>query len=319
MFLKKVKFLILALTLPSSFVFAQENLPKSVSLKLGLNWKAEPQFGGFYEAQQQGHFSKENLQVEIIEGGSGTPTVQMLVHNQIDYGIISAEELIVANEKNPKSPLVAIYTVYKTNPQMIMTHAERNFKNLKDVFQSEGRLALQQGLSYVQFLTKLYAPIKVAFVPYLGGVGNFQADKKYSQQGFINSEDLLAEKAGLKIKTFLVAESGFNPYTTVLATQQSRLKTSPQEVQNMKKAVQSGWKAYLNSPASTNKHLASLNKVMDQSVLQKSSDRQKKLIDLPGETLGEMKLERWKTLQDQLFELGLIKNKLPAESYLLQK
>lgn len=284
-------------------------------LKLGLNWKPEPQFGGFYEAD----FKKQNLNVEILEGGSGTPTVQMLAHDQLDYGIISAEELIISNEKNPGTPLVALFAVYKTNPQMIMTHAERGFKGLQDVFQNPGHLAVQQGLSYVQYLKKKYAPLKVELVPYLGGIGNFQSDKSFSQQGFVNSEDLLAEKAGLKIKTFLIAESGFNPYTTVLATQQSRVQKQPDQVKKLVEAVRAGWKNYLASPEKTNKQLASLNKAMNSEILSQSAERQKKLIDVPQESLGQMKLERWKTLQDQLFELGLIKTKTPAEKYFFKQ
>ncbi len=47
-------------------------------VQLALNWKAEPQFGGFYAAQVLGLYAKNSLDVAIIEGGSGTPTIQML-------------------------------------------------------------------------------------------------------------------------------------------------------------------------------------------------------------------------------------------------
>lgn len=299
--------------------FSQTSAKKITELTLGLNWKPEPQFGGFYEAQRAEEFKKQNLSVKILEGGSGTPTVQMLANGKIDYGIVSAEELIIANEKDPGNKLVALYAVYKTNPQMIMTHAERNFTHLKDVFLSEGTLSVQQGLSYVQYLKKFYHPIKVSLAPYLGGIGNFQSDKNFSQQGFINSEDLLAEKAGLKIKTFLVADSGFNPYTTVVATQQRRLKNSLQEVLAFKKSIQAGWSGYLKSPVETNKNMALLNKAMNLEIMNTAAERQKKLIDLSGEALGEMTVDRWKTLQDQLVGLGLIKSRPNPDEYFLKK
>ena len=60
----------------SASAFAQK-------LQLALNWKPEPQFGGFYAAQLNGEFKKRHLDVEIIEGGSGTPTVQMLANKKI--------------------------------------------------------------------------------------------------------------------------------------------------------------------------------------------------------------------------------------------
>lgn len=288
-------------------------------LSLGLNWKAEPQFGGFYTAQSKNIYEKNNLSVEIIEGGSGTPTVQMLSHDKIDYGIVSAEELLISNERNPQSPLVALYAVYKTNPQMIMTHAERNFGSLKDVFQSEGILALQQGLSYAQYLKKLYQPTKAKLVPYLGGIGNFQDNKKYSQQGFINSEDLLAEKKGLKIKVFLVADSGFNPYTTVLATQLKRLKNNRDEVVRMIQSTRQGWTDYLKSPQDTNLTLAKINKAMDAETMNKAAVSQQSLIDVSGEVLGKMKPERWEKLQNQLYELKVVKSKTTPADYYFQE
>ncbi len=293
--------------------FENQKILKKITL--GLNWKAEPQFGGFYQAQVKKLYEKNNLSVEILEGGSGTPTVQMLSHDKLDYGIVSAEELLISNEKNPATPLVALYAVYKTNPQMIMTHAERNFKALKDVFQTEGILALQQGLSYAQYLKKAYQPIKVNLVPYLGGIANFQTDKKYSQQGFVNSEDLLAEKKGLKTKIFLVADSGFNPYTTVLATQLKRLKTNKEEVNQMISSVRHGWSDYLNSPSEANLSMTKINKAMDIKTMNKAALSQKALIDVPGEKLGEMKSDRWEMLQTQLSELKILKRKSELKDY----
>ena len=315
--LQKYFYLILLFCFSSALAAESQTAAKPTKkLSLGLNWKAEPQFGGFYTAQIKNIYEKNNLSVEIIEGGSGTPTVQMLSHDKIDYGIVSAEELLISNERNPQNQLVALYAVYKTNPQMIMTHAERNFASLKDVFQNEGILALQQGLSYAQYLKKLYQPVKANLVPYLGGIGNFQNNKKYSQQGFINSEDLLAEKKGLKIKTFLVADSGFNPYTTVLATQLKRVKSNRDEVLHMIQSTRQGWTEYLKSPQETNVFLAKINKAMDADTMNKAAVSQQSLIEVSGETLGKMKPERWEKLQTQLHELKVVKSKTtPASSY----
>ena len=48
------------------------------NIKLTLNWKAEPQFGGFYEAERLGLFKAKKLNVSLKEGGSGSPIIQML-------------------------------------------------------------------------------------------------------------------------------------------------------------------------------------------------------------------------------------------------
>lgn len=283
-------------------------------LKLALNWKAEPQFGGFYAAQLNGEFKKRGLEVEILEGGSGTPTVQMLGAQKVDFAIVSAEEIILAQDRGAK--IVGLFATYQTNPQAIMTHESRGFQSLKEVLASEGVLSLQSGLSYAQFLLKKYPQPKAKLVPYLGGISNFSRDPQYSQQCFFMVEPLLAEKAGLKVRTFLVSEEGFNPYTTVVATNAATLKAQPQTVKALVEAVRAGWVEYLKNPEPTNKLMAGINKAMDAETFSKSAALQIKLISTPEtqqKGLGYMTEERWKSLIQQLQDLKIIKKPLAPQ------
>ncbi len=231
-------------------MLAQSDLPAQ-PLVLALNWKPEPQFGGFYAAQVAGYYEQNNLDVKIIEGGSGTPTIQMLLAGKVDYAIVSADEVIIAHARGG-SDIVAVFATYQINPQGIMTHAKRGFKSIEEVMHSDGVLLWQSGLPYAQYLKKKYAPLTVMTAPYLGGIGNFQNDPNVAQQCFITSEPLTAAAAGLDVKTFLVADSGYNPYTSVLVTSRGRWQKSPAEVKSMVDAVRSGWNSYLQDPASTN-------------------------------------------------------------------
>jgi len=300
----------------SSVSLAAAAVP-ATKIKLALNWKAEPQFGGFYTAQLKGEFKKRGLEVEILEGGSGAPTVQMLGAKKVDFAIVSAEEIIVARDRG--SQITGLFATYQTNPQAIMTHEERHFKSLQDVLASEGVLALQAGLSYAQFLLKKYPQPKVKIVPYLGGITNFAKDPNYSQQCFFTSEPLVAEKAGLKVKTFLVSDEGFNPYTTVVAVHSDALKKDPKTAQAIVEAVRAGWQEYLKNPEPTNKVMSGLNKAMDAETFTKSAALQKALIET-AETkqkgLGFMSRERWQSLITQLKELKIIQKDLkPQDLY----
>jgi len=297
----------------------------SEKVKLALNWKAEPQFGGFYAAALNKEFTQRGLDVEILEGGSGTPTVQMLANNKVDFAIVSAEEIILSRQNNPEHPVTALFATYQTNPQAILTHAENKYTNLVDVLKSqEGILSAQSGLTYVAFLKQKYkGQIKTKWVPYLGGISQFLSNKKLSQQCFFNSEPLAAEKAGAKAQVFLIAESGFNPYTTVLATQSERLKDLERKkvVEKIIQAVRAGWESYLKDPEPTNKYMAQINKTMDLETFNKSARLQIKLIETSSSSknskeppLGTMDLERWKTLVQQMRDLQLLKRDVPPES-----
>jgi len=193
-------------------------------------------------------------------------------------------------------------------------HAQRGFGSIADVFKSDGILLWQAGLPYAQYLARKYAPIRVTTAPYLGGIGNFQNDPLLSQQCFATSEPLAATRAGLAVKTFLVAESGYNPYTTVLVTSRERLRQHPAEVQRMVSAVRAGWAAYLEDPSPTNAAMAQLNKAMDLQTFQDSAQAQVELIRPPGtDKLGAMSTARWQALVDQLTELKVIRGPLDPQ------
>ena len=288
-------------------------------ITLALNWKAEPQFGGFYAAQVRNFYRDNGLDVNITEGGSGTPTVQMLAAGKVNYAIVSGDEIVIAHDRGANN-IVALFATYQTNPQGIMTHTERGFTRIDDVMHSDGLLLWQSGLAYAQFFKQKYAPIKVTTAPYLGGLGNFQNDKKISQQCFVTSEPLAAKKAGINVKTFLIADSGYNPYTTVLATTRENLQQNPEQVKKMIAAVRAGWSEYLLNPDPTNRAMSVINKAMDAQTFADSAAAQKPLI-VPDHNapLGSMTTQRWQTLIDQLLSIKMIKNRAsPNQLFLAQ-
>lgn len=290
-----------------SIAFQVQSAEPEQPLVLALNWKPEPQFGGFYAAQVQGYYAENGLDVDIIEGGSGTPTIQMLLAGRVDYAIVSADEVVIALARGA-TDIVAVFATYQTNPQGIMTHAERSFQSIDEVMHSEGVLLWQSGLPYAQYFKKKYAPLKVVTAPYLGGIGNFQNDPKVSQQCFVTSEPLTAEAAGIKVKTFLVADSGYNPYTAVMVTQRQRWERSPAEVTSMVAAVRSGWNDYLRDPGVTNTAMLALNRAMSADTFKLSAKAQRNLIKTPTTVkVGQMTQDRWQTLADQLLEINVVR------------
>jgi NitT/TauT family transport system substrate-binding protein len=305
----KTRFGFWVLLLALSGLFYVQNVKASAPLtpiKLALNWKPEPQFGGFYAAQVGHWFEKHGLKAEIIPGGSGTPVVQIVGSGTLDFGIASADEVIIARSHG--SDVVALFAVYQTNPQAIMSHTERHFKNIKDVFESSGTLAVQKGLPYAQYLLKKFT-LKANLVPYQGGVSTFLKDPDYSQQCFATSEPLIAKKENVAAQTFLVADEGYNPYTTVLITRGDVLKKNPQLVKSLVAAVRDGWGDYLANPEPTNKAMAVLNKAMDPATFAASAEVQKPLIQTPEtqkKGLGKMTSERWSELTKQLVDLKII-------------
>jgi NitT/TauT family transport system substrate-binding protein len=286
-----------------------------VAVELQLNWKPEPQFGGFYAARVGGAYAERRLEVEIRPGGASAPTVDMLGAGTVPFAIVSGDEIVRSRANG--NLIVGLFAVYQTNPQGIMTRASRGFTTLADVFTHPGTLAMERGLPYSSFLERKYGFAKLRIVPSpFGDLSLYRIDPNYSMQCFVTAEPLQAKKIGIEPSTFLIAESGYNPYTTVLATSESYLEANPKTVEAMIDAVREGWQAYLEDPTATNQLMHELNPTMDPQTFAESAEAQKPLVEGEGgdrSRVGAMTLDRWQTLVDQLVDLGVVAQPVAAE------
>ncbi|MBV8781601.1 MAG: ABC transporter substrate-binding protein [Phycisphaerae bacterium] len=276
-------------------------------MRVQLNWVPEPEFGGIYQAKIDGSFEKNGLDVDITPGGAGAPTWQLVAGGKVDFAVASADEVIIARQQ--KADVVAIFATYQTCPQGIMVHASRGLKSLVDLFSAGGKLAVEPGLPYVNYLQQKYGAARIELVSYDGGIGNFLRDKNLAQQCFITSEPIAAKRAGSDPQVFLIADAGYNPYTAVIITRGKFAQDHAALVQCLVAALRAGWSAYLADPAKANDAMAKLNPDMDHDTFNAASAAQKPLIET-DETkkngLGWMSLERWTELGKQLVGLKVI-------------
>lgn len=283
---------------------------KSTSLKLALNWKPEPEFGGFYAAP----YSKHGLEVDILPGGSGTPTVQMIGAGSVDFGIVSADEIILARSHG--NDVVALFAVFQDSPTGIMAHASRNLTSIGDVLK-DGTIAIESGLPFARLMKRKFGFDHVKVVPSPNGdITSFLHDEKFAQQCYLTSEPIAARRKGASVKVFAVSEIGYDPYTTVLAISGDALRKSPDRAKAMVAAVREGWQSYLADPKAVNQQMNKLNPTMDRDTFAEVAEVQKPFIETEATRrngLGTMSRDRWETLIAQFKDLGDISQTIPAE------
>lgn len=297
---------------------AGEALSQTPNLKLALNWKPEPQFGGFYSILAEGFDKKLGLQLELLEGGSGTPTLQLLSNRKVDAAIVSADEIAIAHDRGNKD-IVALFAVYQDNPQTLIYRAKGKEKpqSLASLLQDpKVILSWQSGLPYALYLKKKYS-IQAKEVPHPGGISVFLSNPLVLSQGFLTSEPLLLsqQKPPVQVHLYPISKEGFNPYTTVLAVHRSSIEKDPDLAQKWVSLARMGWKRYLQNPQSSHAWMQKLNPALEPAFLAASDTAQKNLIEtketqLKG--LGVMSEARWSQLIEQLRSVGLIKKDLRA-------
>ena len=278
---------------------------------LALNWVAEPEFGGFYAGRDGGAYQRRGLDVAILGGGAGVPVLQMVATGRADFGTVGGDELVIGRARG--ADVVAVYATYQTHPQGLMVHQSRKIERIDQIFRS-GTLAVETGLSYVGYLKRKFDWSGVKVVPYDGGVAHFLNDPMFAQQCYVTSEPLAARRQGGDPQVFLIADTGFNPYATVVITRRALWRENPALVTNFVRASAEGWRAYLDAPQATNATLARLNPAMDAASMTEAAVAQGPLIETAATKqagLGTMERSRWETLARQLVELGVV-DKAPA-------
>lgn len=286
--------------LPAALLAACSKSPQK--LRLALNWKPEPEFGGFYAAP----FSTNGLDVEILPGGAGTPTVQMVGAGSAEFGLVEADELIIARSRG--NDVVGLFAVFQDNPLALMVHASRKLTSIGEIFKEGATLAVQKGLPYVQLLEKQYSFANVKVVPSPGGdLSAFLRDPTFVQQVFVTSEYLAARRQGADAQVFPISLTGFNPYSGVVATSGDYLRKNPEIAKAMVAAMRAGWRTYLDDPKPVNQRMNQWNPSMSLDGFAETAEAQKPLIE-NDETrrngLGVMTRERWQSLIMQLKDLG---------------
>ena len=92
-----------------------EAMAEPTVVRLHFNWLVDPGFGGYYIALDQGYYSDENLEVELIHGGPNVPNpVQVLSGGTADIG--TASPLVIAQAVNEGADYVVIGTRFQTTP-----------------------------------------------------------------------------------------------------------------------------------------------------------------------------------------------------------
>ena len=100
--------------------------------------------------------------------------------------------------------------------------------------------------SYFQWMKRDFGFREEQVKPYTFNPQPFLADKKSAMQGYITSEPFAIEQqAKFKPKLFLLADQGFDSYSTLIETRRDLVEKNPGMVQRFVDASIIGWMNYL--------------------------------------------------------------------------
>ncbi len=248
------------------------------AVKVALNWYAEPEFGGYFQAVRGGDYKRAGLAVELLPGGPGVPVLEMLAAGQVDVAISGADDLLLRRGKGLDA--VALYAALQDSPVGLLVHnpGPATFAEVS------GPVAIEAGSP---FQTTLWAKMgwdqRVQMVPTTGTLGAFAANPALAQQAYVTSEPCQAEDKGFATRFLPARDVGWNPYAA-LAVVRGADAAQPW-VADFAAATLAGWKSYMANPGPAHNEIAKLNPEMTPDRLDCIFERQKSYV-LGTEGLG---------------------------------
>src|ERR1700704_3021111 len=290
--------------------FAQTTLDK---VSFGTNWVAEAEHGGFFQALADGTYKNYGLDVTIVPGGPNDNNRMLLIAGKLDF-FMSANTLQSFDAVANNVPVVAVAAIFQKDPQVFVTHPESNVKKLEDLKPLTLFVSKEGVSSYFQWLKSEYGFSEANVKPYTFNPQPFLGNGQSAMQGYVTSEPFAVEQAAkFKPGIVLLADYGFNTYSTLIEPRRDLTDKKPDLVQRFVDASIIGWYNYLygdNAPG--NAMIRKLNPEMTDELLAYSLARMKEygIVD-SGDALrdgiGAMTDARVGSFFDKMVRAGVVR------------
>jgi NitT/TauT family transport system substrate-binding protein len=292
-------------------------------VRFGTNWLAEAEHGGFYQAVADGTYKQHGLDVTIVPGGPNINNRILLPAGKLDF-FMSANSLQTFDAVENNIPTIAVAASFQKDPQVLIARPEvKTFDDLKKLTLFVSKEGI---VTYFQWLKAEYRFDEKKVKPYTFNAQPFLADKNSAMEGYVTSEPYAIEQqAGFKPSLFLLADHGFNSYSTLIEARRDLVEKRPDLVQRFVEASAIGWYHYLYGDSRPgNELIKQHNPEMTDGQLAYSIAKLKEdgIVD-SGDTLkagiGAMTDARWKDFYEKMVRDGVVKAGLDyKKGYTLQ-
>jgi len=276
------------------------------------NWLAEAEHGGFYQALADGTYRWYRLDVTIMQGGPNVNHRLLLPVGKIDF-VMGANTLLAFDAVAQNIPILAVAAIFQKDPQVLLAHPGQGVEKLEDLKQLTLFVSKEGLASYFQWLKADFGFREERVKPYTFNPQPFLADKRSAMQGYVTSEPYAIEtQGGFKPKIFLLADHGFDSYSTLIETRRELVAKNPDLVQRFVDASIIGWYNYLyRDNRAANALIKAHNPEMSDALLAYSLAKMKEygIVDSGDATtlgIGAMTDARMKSFFDKMVRAGVV-------------
>lgn len=232
--------------------------PQLEKASLYIGWRAEAEFGGFFQAVAKGIYQKHGLQVDIQLGNPQSNPAPLLISGKVTFSIGSSGSAL--NAAREGAPITAIAAIFQKDPRVLLGHPGQGYAKLEDMVDHTAYIGALGMATFWPFLRQRFGFKDRNVKPYTFSIAPFLADKTSIQQGLATTEPYALQKAGMeKPVMFLLDDYGYRPYAVTIAATHKTIASRPDFVQKFVDASIEGWADYLSGDAKPGNDLIKQN------------------------------------------------------------
>lgn len=279
------------------------------AISFGLDWLAEAEYGGYYQALATGIYERHGLEVTIRQGGPQVNQMQLMMAGRLDFNLGGGRAIEFVQQH---LPFVAVAAMFQKDPSVLIAHpgqGEDSFAALKG---KPILIGADTRASWWRFLAGKYGYSDSQIRPYTFNLQPFLADKNLVQQGYLGSEPFAIEQAThIKPVVLLLADAGYLGYANIVTTSDRLVAEKPDLVQRFIDASIEGWYSYLyGDPSPANKLIRQDNPEMTDALLQYGRNvmRSHGIVDSGDAVklgIGAMTDARWAAFYQSMADVGV--------------
>ena len=296
---------ILSLLLTSGAAHANDKVT------FGLDWKAEAEYGGYYQAVATGIYAKHGLDVTIQQGGPQVNHTQLLLAGRLDFNI-SSNSFLALNFVKENIPFRAVAGIFQKDPVVLIAHPGQGNDGFPVLKGKPIMISADSRVGWWTYLRAKYGYSDSQIRPYTFNLAPFLADKTAIQQGYLGSEPFsIKEAAHFEPVVLLLGDTGFKGYASMIATSDKKIAEQPDLVKRFLDATFEGWYSYLYSdPSPGNTLIKQANPEMNDALIAYGIRSMKAhgIVD-SGDALtlgiGAMSAARWAEFYQTTSEAGI--------------
>ncbi len=295
-------------------VFAQEQQPLQ-KVTLQLKWKHQFQFAGYYAAIEKGFYKEAGLEVELKEAQSGIEPASEVFKGNADFGITTADILILRSE-GYKGVLLA--SIFQHSAQILIAARSSGIDHVQQLV--DKRIAMEpHAADLITYMNDEGVSLnEVELYSHSFDVSSLLNGEVDAMTAYISDEPYLLNQEGFEHIIIDPRMGGIDFYGDVLFTTEEMVEQNPDLVQKFTEASLKGWQYAMENPEEiTNVIYGKYSKRHSKEHLLFEAQKMQRLIMADVVEIGYSNPGRWQRILEIYKEQNMLASAITLDGLFL--